>query len=88
MDAWICVCQCLCGFGGRARGEATARGEAIARDACEMRTIFVIWTSCSDMPAVGFMLAIMPLGLFGNAIVCCVARGEETAAEGGWVARE
>ena len=30
-------------------------------------TILVIWTSCSDMPAVGFMPAIMPLGFEGKA---------------------
>ena len=30
-------------------------------------TILVIWTSCSDIPAVGFMPAIMPLGFWGKA---------------------
>jgi hypothetical protein len=42
------------------------------------RTIFVICTSCSDMPAVGFMLAIMPLGLFGKAIALCRAGSRGT----------
>ena len=43
-------------------------------------TIFVICTSCSDMPAVGFMLAIMPLGFCGKAILSCDAWDRRTAA--------
>lgn len=65
MDAWIWGGDMSAGATRSSDGTGRVR-EGKERNEC---TIFVICTSCSDMPAVGFMPAIMPVGFWGKAMV-------------------